>query len=139
MRKMRIPALISVAIVTLCVFACAQNEKMEGGVHDRIKEFSDPSRTVEVAVGERFSILLDSNPTTGYSWQMTGQAAERAVVLTVSSYEAPRKNLAGAPGRQRLTFRAESVGIEKLAFHYLRPWEKNTEPARTVTFTVVVK
>lgn len=139
MRKMRIPALIPVAIVMLCVFACAQNEKISDGVHDRIKEFSDPSRTIEVAVGESFSVLLDSNPTTGYSWQMIEQPADRAVALTVSGYEAPRTNLAGAPGRQRLTFRAESAGIEKLVFHYLRPWEKNTDPARTVTFTVVVK
>ncbi len=139
MRKMRTPALILVAIVALCIFACAQNGKMAGGVPDRIKEFSDPSRTIEVAVGERFSILLDSNPTTGYSWQTSGPTVSRGVVFTVSDYEAPRTNLAGAPGKERLTFTAESAGIEKLTFHYLRPWEKNTEPARTVTFTVVVK
>ena len=139
MRKTRIPALIPVAIVALCIFACAQNDKIAGEASDRIREFSDPSRTIEVAVGERFSILLDSNPTTGYSWQASGPAAGRGVIFTVSSYEAPRANLAGAPGRERLTFMAESAGIEKLTFHYLRPWEKNTEPARTVTFTVVVK
>jgi predicted secreted protein len=34
---------------------------------------------------------------------------------------------------------AESSGIEKLTFRYLRPWEKNAEPARTVTFRVAVK
>ncbi len=133
------PALIPVAIVALCIFACAQNGKMAGGVPDRIREFSDPSRPIQVAVGERFSILLDSNPTTGYSWQTSGLAVGRGVVFTASDYEAPRTNLAGAPGRERLTFTAESAGIEKLTFHYLRPWEKNTEPARTVTFTVVVK
>jgi len=139
MRKMRIPALISVAIFVLCIFACAQNEKMAGGVPDRIREFSDPSLPIEVAVGERFSILLDSNPTTGYSWQTSGLAVGRGVVFTSSDYEAPRTNPAGTPGIERLTFTAESAGIEKLTFHYLRPWEKNTEPARTVTFTVVVK
>ena len=139
MRKMRIPALIPVAIVALCIFACSQNGKIAGGVPDRIKEFSDPSRTIEVAVGERFSILLDSNPTTGYSWETSGPTVGRGVVFTVSDYEAPRTNLAGAPGRERLTFTAQSAGIEKLTFHYLRPWEKNTVPARTVTFTVVVK
>jgi len=139
MRKMRIPVLIPVAIVTLCIFACAQNEKIGAGTPDRIREFSDPSRTIEVAVGERFSILLDSNPTTGYSWQMVGQAANCAVVLTARDYEAPRTSLAGAPGRERLTFMAESSGVEKLTFRYLRPWEKNAEPARTVTFRVAVK
>lgn len=130
---------ILIALVALCTLACAHDEKTGNGVSAAIREFSDPSRTITAARGERFSIVLDSNATTGYSWQPAAQAANHVVTLTDRDYETPRTNLAGAGGKERLTFRAESAGTEKLTLHYVRPWEKNAAPARTVTFAIVVE
>lgn len=132
-------SLILAVSIALCGIACAQNEKPAGIVSERNMEFSNPSQTIRVTPGETFSIILESNATTGYTWRKEKQAAGRVVTLTDTNYIAPRTNLPGAGGKQRLTFKAESPGTEKLTFHYLRPWEKDAEPARTVRFTVVVE
>lgn len=136
---MRVSLFIFTVFIALCTFACTHNEKVRNPAPETIKEFGDPSREIRVSVGEKFSIVLDSNATTGYSWQIAKKAVGPVVKFISRDYEAPRTKLAGAGGREHLTFRAESAGTEKLTFHYLRPWGKNTEPARTVTFTVVAK
>ena len=135
----RTSIVILIAFIALCTLACAHNEKGGSGAPTAIREFSDPSQTIKAARGEKFSIVLDSNATTGYSWQPAPQAANHVVTLTARAYDAPGTNLAGAGGRERLTFQAKSAGTEKLTLHYLRPWEKNAAPAREVTFTIVVE
>lgn len=136
---MRAFLLIFAAFIAMCTLACAENEKTGRVSPEAVREFDDPSQAIRVAVGEKFSIVLDSNATTGYSWQIAKKAAGPVVKFTGRDYENPRTKLAGAGGRERLTFRAGSAGTEKLTFHYTRPWEKNVKPARTVTFTVVAK
>ncbi len=136
---MRALFMVFAAFIALCTFACAQNEKAVSAAPETIREFGDPSQAIKVAVGEKFYIVLDSNATTGYSWQIAKKAVGPVVKFTGRDYETPRTKLAGAGGRERLAFMAESAGTEKLTFHYKRPWEKNVDPARTVTFTVVAK
>jgi len=131
-----------VVVVLLLGFgtlACAGNERTASVLPERTMEFTDPLQTINVAVGETFSIVLESNATTGYTWQKQEQPRDSFVIFMGGTYMAPRTNLAGAGGRQRLVFKAGAPGTEKLAFHYLRPWEKDTEPARSVVFTVVVR
>ena len=101
-----------------------------------IGAFSDPSQVIRAKPGDKFIIILDSNATTGYSWQ----APERTSCVSLNShrYEAPRSPMTGAGGREHFEFTARSRGKETLVFHYLRPWEKNTAPAKTATFTVEV-
>ena len=100
------------------------------------REYTDPSRVIRVKPGERFAVVLDSNATTGYSWQ----APERTSHVSLNShrYEAPQSPMIGAGGREHFEFTARSQGKETLVFHYMRPWERGVPPAKTTTFTVEV-
>lgn len=132
-------SLILAVLMGLCMSACAGNQRTAGAFPERIREFTDPLQTIQVTVGETFSIVLDSNPTTGYTWQRQDKADDSAVAFTGSRFVAARTGLAGTGGREHMTFKATAPGTEKLTFHYLRPWEKNTKPARTMVFTVTVR
>jgi len=129
------PALLAV----LCISACAGDQRTAGVLPEKTREFTDPLRTIQAAVGETFSIVLDSNPTTGYSWRRQDKAGNGVVAFTGSRFVPARTDLAGAGGREHMTFTATAPGTEQLTFHYLRPWEKNAEPARTAVFTVTVR
>lgn len=129
------PALLAV----LCISACAGDQRTAGVLPEKVREFTDTSRTIQVTVGEIFSIVLDSNPTTGYGWQRQTKAGDGVVAFTGSRFVPARTDLAGAGGREHMTFTATAPGTEQLTFHYLRPWEKNAEPARTAVFTVTVR
>lgn len=133
-------------LLVLCCFlacvcsACSANRETygasRGGGTQTIREFTDPARAISVRAGETFVITLDSNATTGYSWQ----APERTSCVSLSShrYEAPGSSLAGAPGKEHFEFTARSPGKENLLFRYLRPWENNVPPAQTATFAIEV-
>jgi len=132
-------SLILAVLIGLCISACAENQRTANVSPERDREFTDPSQTIQVNAGETFSIALDSNPTTGYTWHRGKQTEYGILSFMGSAYVAPRTDLVGAGGRERMTFKAMAPGTEKLTFHYLRPWEKNTEPARTTVFTVTVR
>jgi predicted secreted protein len=103
------------------------------------REFTDPSVQIEVAAGETFSIVLDSNATTGYQWQVAQPLNENVVKFYTSIYQAPENPIPGAGGRERLTFTATGRGQAAIVLNYLRAWETGASPARTVTFNVTVK
>jgi len=94
-----------------------------GGCGGEAREYSDPSVPIVVEEGQEFSILLESNPTTGYQWQLTQPPDEAVLSLVKTEFEEPEENLLGAGGRERWTFKAEGRGRTTLYFVYVRPWE----------------
>ncbi len=126
-------------LIALGTFSCAHNKQAQTGKTEGLKEYNDPTRAIRVSVGEKFSIILDSNATTGYSWQIAKKTTGPVLSFVGRDYAAPRVKMPGAGGKEHWTFKAESAGTEKLTFHYLRSWEKNVEPAQTVTFTVTAQ
>jgi len=130
---------ILVFLIALGTFSCAHNKQAQTGKTGGLKEYNDPARAIRVGVGENFSIILDSNATTGYSWQIAKKTTGPVVSLVGRDYVAPQVKMPGAGGKEHWTFKAESAGTEKLTFHYLRSWEKNVEPPQTVTFTVTAQ
>jgi predicted secreted protein len=104
-----------------------------------LKRYSDPGKPVEATTGEVFRIILEANPSTGYSWSMTGDAQPTLKLIKsgFSSSESARK--AGSPTSEYWEFEAMSSGTAKVSFSYVRPWEKDTPPVKTETFTINVK
>jgi len=93
---------------------------------------------VTAQVGEQFTVALDSNPSTGYSWQIVG--FDQAVVTLLSSeFRRADNPMPGASGRQIWTFKAASKGGTNISLKYIRPWERNTPPAKTASVAVTVK
>lgn len=103
------------------------------------------AKPIEVTVGKEFTITLEANHTTGFAWQLA-KPVDAAVVKSVRHIyqENARRPKDGVPmvgggGREIWTFSGVSAGKTVIEFHYARAWEKDTPPARSAKYEVVVK
>jgi len=95
--------------------------------------------TLQVYVGHDFSIALESNPTTGYSWQLSSPP-EKELISSINSYFEIKESAAlGASGRQVWIFKAIKAGKATIHFKYVRPWEDNLPAEKEECFTVDIK
>ena len=90
---------------------------------------------IQTAVNETFEVSLDSNPTTGYSWQ--ADFDEAYLELVDQTFE-PSSELLGAGGTETLVFTALKAGETTLTLEYKRPWEQK-DPARAQVLRFVIK
>ena len=95
--------------------------------------------TIKVKKGDTFSIKLESNKTTGYSWQVADNFDKTVVALTGSDYEIPSTELVGVGGVEIWDFSVLSAGKTRLDFSYQRPWEKSVAPVKEASFEIVVE
>ncbi len=110
------------------------------------EEFSDPETPIEVEQNLEFIIVLGSNPTTGYSWQLAQSLDEEILELVSTEFEEKKGEgegeegeIVGAPGEEKWTFKAIGEGKTEIDFEYVRPWEKDEPPEEEKTFEVEVK
>ncbi|HAL47821.1 MAG: protease inhibitor I42 family protein [SAR202 cluster bacterium] len=90
---------------------------------------------IEIRVGESHTVSLESNITTGYSWEIGPEFDGSSMELVEQRYEqaTPGSNLPGAGGVEHYTFRALAFGTAELSLDYRRPWEDEAiESARYV-------
>ena len=85
------------------------------------------------------AVLLNENPTTGYTWSFQA-SAEGIVTLEKDEFIAPKTNtdganLLGAGGYHVWVFDGTAEGDVTLTFQYARSWEKDVEPEATVIYT----
>lgn len=98
----------------------------------------DPAEPLELGVGDKVSLVLESNPTTGYSWQIT--VADESVARVASdNYLPPAGDTTrmGASGKQAVEIEGVGPGETTVEAVYLRPFEPDS-PAQTETWTVEV-
>jgi len=91
------------------------------------KEYMDPAVPIEVEEGGEFTIVLESNPTTGYQWKLAEPLDEEILTLIKTEYEEPDEERLGAPGEEKWTFKAEKPGDTEITLAYVRPWEEEPE------------
>jgi len=106
-------------------------------ISDKTEEYLNPGEPIRVKAGQRFTIRMESNPTTGYSLQLS-EDLDNIIVLVTNAYISPDSKLMGAGGHEVWTFKAIGHGQTNIIMKYVRPWEKDL-PARTNVFTVIVK
>ena len=98
----------------------------------------ETDKEISINVGEIFQISLDSNPTTGYRWEIVNVLKK----LTIPSDEpngdfirGPRK-IVGSRGKQIFTFEAIAPGKEEIKFAYKRSWESTSETLGTIFVSI---
>lgn len=132
MKKIALILIVAVAVIAAAVligvFATSgdfgkNNNTTNPSVNTTIGK---PVLTVEVTkkehdvhADEKIQYVLPSNPTTGYSWNIT--ASEGLDV--VDEYRPPNTNMMGAPGIQVYTVSAKKAGQYDFDAVYKRPWE----------------
>jgi len=98
------------------------------------------SETIEVTVGQDFVLSLESNPTTGYSWELTGPLPAWLELIGSEYIPTPTDPpMVGSGGVEEWTFRANDAGTATITFEYRRPWEKDQPPAERKTFVIVAR
>ena len=96
----------------------------------------DRGKTVSIAVGTRFSIELDENPTTGYRWSAP-TFDEKYLVLEADEYTPAAGAAIGGGGIRQFVFAVKSAGRTAIRLENKRPWERDAAPAATFEMTVV--
>lgn len=98
--------------------------------------------TVEVKVGEKASVLLNGNPTTGFLWEVAEKQGDAAEISTRIVPPAQMKEdeppMCGAPSPTELTFKGVKPGKTSVTMEYKRPWEKDEPAMKKLLFEVIV-
>lgn len=100
---------------------------------------SDPAKILEASAGNEFKIIIDSNPTTGYHWDIIGEVDADVVVFVSKDFRGSEPFAAGSGGVDVWVFKAVAAGETRITLGYYPPSNDPVEPQQTVTFTVTVK
>lgn len=102
------------------------------------KTYTEKDKEIIAAVGENFTVSLESNQSTGYSWSVGMVADNSQIVVTGMDYDLPENAKTGQGGAEVWHLKAVAPGTVKLMFYYSRSWEKEA-PAKTLSFNVTIQ
>lgn len=123
-------------IMVLATSGCSQKNNANVVEIDE----SDNGGKVTLAVGEELTLTLESNPTTGYSWQLRElDSSVLALQGDVEYNSEAEEGVVGAGGVEIFRFTAEGPGRIMLSLQYLRPWEEGIAPEEVYSVEIVVE
>ncbi len=102
----------------------------------------DNDSRASVARGQMIIITLESNITTGYTWEVKDVNSALLEQVGEAEYLAPASSATpalGAGGSQVFRFKSKASGPVVLRLVYHRPWEKDTPAAKTFTVVLEIK
>jgi inhibitor of cysteine peptidase len=94
---------------------------------------------ITLAAGQTLVVRLGVTLGAGFSWQVATNDARILKPAGPPRIEPPERPVPGAVEYQVFRFIARAHGPTVLELHYLRPWEKGVESARTYRVTVTVR
>ena len=122
-------------LIAFLLSACgAKAETLEENI-----VISDPAKNLEATAGNEFKIVIDSNPSTGYHWELGDDLDESTVKFVSRDYRADEPVMPGSGGQDVWVFRAIKAGEAHITLWYYSPSNEPTDPQQKVTFTVTVK
>jgi len=94
-------------------------------------------QSVEVNSGDRITVTLEGNPTTGYSWEL-GELDSAVVELVGEPDYKTDTKMFGSGGTYTFTLKAVAPGATTVKLIYHRSWE-DAEPEKVFEVTLNVK
>jgi predicted secreted protein len=94
-------------------------------------------KKLKVQQDSKFSISLQQNASTGYSWSYKANT-DTIKLVDQKTIDNNPKGLVGAPTKGVWTFKANSSGKYEIVFSYSRSWEKNKKAAKTIKYQITV-
>lgn len=96
---------------------------------------------VTLPVSAVHTLILNGNPTTGFTWNVASQSSDAVRVET--EVMAPAKEeggviFCGTPSPTKVTFTAEKPGEAVIVLEYKRAWETDTPAAKSIICEVTV-
>jgi inhibitor of cysteine peptidase len=121
--------------ITVLLTSCSGKTEIQ----DKSLVVSDPAKKLEAATGSEFKIVIDSNPSTGYHWELGDDLDENIVKFVSKDYNADEPVIPGSGGRDVWVFKAMKAGEAHITLLCYPPSNGSVEPQQKATFTVTVK
>jgi inhibitor of cysteine peptidase len=128
--------IVLMCVLTVVLTACG-DKKTE--TPESQMAISDPARPVEATVGNEFTIAIEGNPSTGYHWELVGELDAALLKLVRREYRYDEPAMPGSGGVELWVIQALAAGETSVTLGYYPPSNDPVEPARTATFTIVIK
>ena len=116
--------ILSCLVAGVCLVGCFPFGR-DAGPKEITLTVDDDGRTIKVPKGSVLIVSLESNPSTGYTWEAVDLNTE--ILQQVGEKEWTQnpgtERMLGAPGMMRITFKATGKGAARLSLIYHRPWE----------------
>lgn len=98
-------------------------------------------RQIELTNGRTFNVTLETNPSTGYSWEVVelNNSIIQKIGEAVSEPNITEKNRVGAPVMHTFQFEVINTGQTTLKLVYRRSWEKDVAPVNTFSIDLFVR
>ena len=109
------------------------------GCVGRVNTYTDSGQTIDIGVNQQFIIVLGSNPTTGYSWQVIYDETVLELVDGESTYEGGKEvkqGAVGAGGMEYFRFKTLKVGKTEITMVYKRSWEEEILEQKVFTVNI---
>ena len=126
-----------ISLLAILLASCASPTPTPNPAGNTRPALTDPAQPIEVQAGEMIHIVVDSNPSTGYRWEIVGEL--NGVEFASTEYTADEPVAPGSGGVDVWTFKAVSAGQSQITLGSYPPDANVTEPEQTVTFNIVVK
>ena len=128
----------TIALLLLAASLAACSGGATGGEASIQLTAADSGSPVPAKVGDQIVISLDSNPTTGYTWQQLPGLDTSVVAFVSEAYQqAPAASpVVGAGGTDTWTYKAVGEGTTTIALGYQRSGDTTAAQSFTVTVTV---
>jgi predicted secreted protein len=131
-------------IVTILLTGCATSSTPTATLlptaemPETLPEPTDPTQLITVKTGEMFDLVIPSNPSTGYHWEIIPELDVNIVEFAGQSYIPEQPVLPGSGGVEVWTFRAVNAGDTTIVLDYYPPGN-DTDPEENVTFSIHVE
>ena len=131
------PAHYLLLALVILLAACASPTPAADPASSSMPALTDPAQPILVNAGETFFIVVESNPSTGYHWEIVGDL--NGVELVSREYTAAEPVIPGSGGVEVWIFKAISSGETQLTLGSFPPDTNVTEPEQTKAFTITVQ
>ena len=127
------PGCITMALAALTSTGCEEPAELKLTTKDN-------DRRIELTPGQAFRIALESNPSTGFQWQIVEFDEVLLQSTAESKYESSDPNgPPGTAGQQVFRFATRKAGQTTICMVYRRPWEKDQPPVRSYSLTLLIR
>ena len=107
------------------------------GKGDSSIDLISKEETIETEKGNQFSVVLETNPTTGYEWELDFDF--NYIRFTGRKYVSASPEMIGSGGHETFNFRTLKSGETEIIFSYLRSWETEKPPIETKSYKIIIK
>lgn len=129
--------LVSALLLTACAPSATPTPAVDPA-GSTMPALTDPSQPITVTAGEIFTIVMDSNPSTGYHWEVSGALDEAHLELVSREYTGSEPVLPGSGGVDVWTFKAVAAGETTLTLGNYPPGDGTTSTQET-QFSITIK